>query len=427
MDKLLAVVRREYMERVRTRWFIISTLFAPVFFGVLMFLPSIIASKQTATDDVRRVQILDATGTDLGRRVARTLNGGVFGDSSATRVQVVEPSGLAAAESLATRAVEKEDSKGYLVLDASTVAGQSARYAGSNTTAMMDMNRLERTVRREMMGLRLEREGLSPERAEAVTDVSLDMKTERLTKRGRGGSAEVSLFFALGIAMLLYMSIMLYGINVMRGVIEEKSSRVAEIVVSSVSPGTLLAGKVIGVGGVGLTQVALWITGALAMNKARGPILSAMGITSAPFELPALSWGTGALLIAFFVLGFVFYAAAFAAVGAMVDNEQEAQQAQMPVVLLLVASIVFVQNILLQPEGTLATVMGMLPFSAPIVMPLRLSSSQVPPGQVAMALASVTIGAAVVTWVASRIYRVGILMYGKRPTMRELARWISTG
>jgi ABC-2 type transport system permease protein len=323
--------------------------------------------------------------------------------------------------------VEREEVKGYLVLDAATVAGQSARYSGSNTTAMMDMNRLERTVRRQVMGLRLEREGLAPERAEAVTDVSLDMKTERLSKRGRGGSAEVSLFFALGIAMLLYMSIMLYGINVMRGVIEEKSSRVAEIVVSSISPSKLLAGKVIGVGGVGLTQIGLWILGALAMNKARGPILSAMGITSAPFDLPAMSWGTGALLIAFFVLGFVFYAAAFAAVGAMVDNEQEAQQAQMPVVLLLVASIVFVQNILIAPDGTLATVMGILPFSAPIVMPLRLASSQVPPAQVAMALASVTIGAAVVTWLASRIYRVGILMYGKRPTLAELGRWIARG
>jgi ABC-2 type transport system permease protein len=140
-----------------------------------------------------------------------------------------------------------------------------------------------------------------------------------------------------------------------------------------------------------------------------------------------MSWGTGALLIAFFVLGFVFYAAAFAAVGAMVDNEQEAQQAQMPVVLLLVASIVFVQNILIAPDGTLATVMGILPFSAPIVMPLRLASSQVPPAQVAMALASVTIGAAVVTWLASRIYRVGILMYGKRPTLAELGRWIARG
>jgi ABC-2 type transport system permease protein len=427
MDKLLAVIRREYMERVRTRWFLISTLFAPALFGALMFLPSIIASKQTATDDVRRVVILDATGTDLGRRVARGLNGGVFGDSSATRVQVVDPAGVAAAESLATRIVEREEAKGYLVLDASTVAGQSARYSGSNTTALRDMSRMERTVRREVMGLRLEREGLSPAQAEAVTDVTLDLKTERLTKRGRGGSAEVSLFFALGVAMLFYMSIMLYGINVMRGVIEEKSTRVAEIVVSSVSPGTLLAGKVIGVGGVGLTQVALWIGVALAMHKARGPVLSAMGIASTPFELPAMGWGTGALLIAFFVLGFTFYAAAFAAVGAMVDNEQEAQQAQMPVVLLLVSAVVFVQNILVEPDGTLANVMGLLPFSAPIVMPLRLASSPVPATQVALALASVTIGAALVTWLASRIYRVGILSYGKRPTLAELGRWIARG
>ncbi|MCU0634254.1 MAG: ABC transporter permease [Gemmatimonadaceae bacterium] len=424
MDKLMAIVRREYMERVRTRWFLIATVFGPVLFGVLMFLPAIIASKQSATDDVRRVVILDATGTDLGRRVARGLNGGVFGDTAVTRVEVVSPGGMAAAESLATRAVQDERAKGYLVLDSATVGGFSARYAGSNTTAMIDMNRLERTVRRQVLGLRLEREGLAPERAEAVTDVSLEMKTERLTKRGRGGSAEVSLFFALGVAMLLYFSITLYGMNVMRGVIEEKSSRVAEIVVSSVTPARLLAGKVIGVGAVGLTQVLLWIAGALALNAARTPLLRAMGITAAPFELPAVSWGTGALLVAFFVLGFTFYAAAFAAVGAMVDNEQEAQQAQTPVVLLLISSVVFLQNILLAPDGTLARVMGMLPFSAPIVMPLRLASAPVPAAQVGGALASVTVGAVLVTWLAARIYRVGILMYGKRPTLAELVRWV---
>jgi ABC-2 type transport system permease protein len=134
--------------------------------------------------------------------------------------------------------------------------------------------------------------------------------------------------------------------------------------------------------------------------------------------------GTGAVLLGFFVLGFMFYAGLFAAVGATVNSEQEAQQAQMPVVLLLVTSIMFVQNVLLSPDGTLSRVLSMLPFSAPIVMPLRMTVAPVPPLEVAVALLSVTLGACGSVWLASRIYRVGLLMYGKRPGFREVMRWV---
>ena len=137
-----------------------------------------------------------------------------------------------------------------------------------------------------------------------------------------------------------------------------------------------------------------------------------------------VSLGLGLIVLGFFVMGFMFYAGLFAAVGATVNSEQEAQQAQMPVVLLLVTSIMFLQNILTQPDSMLARILSMLPFSAPIVMPLRMTVAPVPASEIAIALSSVALGAVASVWLASRIYRVGLLMYGKRPSIREILKWV---
>jgi ABC-2 type transport system permease protein len=227
------------------------------------------------------------------------------------------------------------------------------------------------------------------------------------------------------IALLLYASIMLYGQNVMGGVLEEKTSRVAEVVMSSVPTDTLLAGKVLGVGAVGLTQQALWVLTTLAMVQLRAPIMAKLGIPNTQFSLPSISLGAGLLFMLFFVLGFTFYASLFAAVGASVNTEQEAKQAATPVILLNVASIIFISPVLLNPTGTLATVLSILPFSAPIMMPLRLALTAIPPWQLGASIASLILSCVLVVWIASRIYRIGLLMYGKKPSWREMARWVS--
>lgn len=425
-SKLMAVIRREYLERVRSKWFVIATLFGPVLFGALMFLPALIASKDKGDADASNIEIIDATGVGLGARLATQMTGGISGASTgkAPRVRVVTPDAIAPAESLATQVVMREEAKGYLVLDSATVAVGKARYAGSNTTALFDMQRIERAVQRQVLDLRLESSGIDPELGRQLTTLNANVSTERLTRQGRGGSGQLNLFLGLAVAMLLYLTIFIYGLNVLRGVLEEKQSRVAEVVIASVPASKLLAGKVIGVGGVGLTQLVLWLSMSAGMYQLRQPILAKFGAADVPFTLPAISLGMGAVLLAFFVLGFMFYAGLFAAVGATINSEQEAQQAQMPVVLLLVSSIMFAQNILLQPEGMLSRVMSTLPFSAPIVMPLRMTVAPVPPGQIALSLASVAIGAVLAVWLASRIYRVGLLMYGKRPTVREVLRWV---
>ena len=424
MGKLVAVIRREYLERVRSRWFLIATLFGPIFFGALMILPALISSRDRASASGTNILIVDATGVGLGERVSTRLAGGIDGGAKAPQVNTVTMNALAQAESLATKQVMTESVKGYLVLDSLTLTGAKARYAGSNITAIFDMQRIEKAVQREVVGMALEKSGVDPDVAKQVLSTNVNVTTERLTKAGRGGSGTLNFIFGLAVAFVLYMTIFIYGLNVLRGVLEEKQTRVAEVVISSLPASRLLAGKVIGVGGVGLTQLVLWGMMSYLIFLVRQPILAQFGAAQTSMGLPDVSLGLGLIVLGFFVMGFMFYAGLFAAVGATVNSEQEAQQAQMPVVLLLVTSIMFLQNILTQPDSMLARILSMLPFSAPIVMPLRMTVAPVPASEIAIALSSVALGAVASVWLASRIYRVGLLMYGKRPSIREIVKWV---
>jgi ABC-2 type transport system permease protein len=422
--KLGIVFAREYLERVRTRWFLIATVFGPILFGLLLFLPPWMAARSKASADLARIAILDATGVALGKRVAAELNGGIAGDTLRTAVREIAPERMAEAESAATREVLAKRARGYLVLDSATLAGRRARYVGVNATAMADMQEMRRIVRDKVIGLRLEQAGLDPVQSAAVTNLRVALDAERISDRGRGASSTVSMFFALGLAMFLYMAIMFYGQAILRSVIEEKHTRVAEVVISSVSPGQLLGGKVLGVGAVGLTQMLIWIAGGITMAKLRAPILAHFGIQNVPLMLPGISISAALVLLLYFVLGYIFYAALFAIVGSTVSNEQDAQQAQMPVTLLLVLSVLFVGPLLSAPESPLGRVLGWLPFSAPVIMPLQMSLIAVPPHEVAISLAILTASCVAAVWAAGRVYRVGLLMYGKRPSLGEVLRWV---
>ena len=424
MRKLWTITKREYLERVRSRWFVIATVFGPLLFGGIMFLPAFFAMRTRASENVTRIQVLDATGTTLGTRVAAELAGGPMGDTTLTRVIRVAPAQLTEAESLATKAVRDRQIVGYLVLDGDAMAGRFVRYAGTNATALADMRRIETAVRRELMIERLQAVGVANDEARTLARFNPQVRAERLTPTGRGGSGRVNLLFAVTVAMLLYTTIFIYGQNVLRGVLEEKQTRVAEIVVSSVSPSTLLAGKVLGVGGVGLTQILIWMASSALLFEARAPLLARFGASAMPVQLPSVTLGMLALLLLFFLGGYVLYSSLFAAVGAMVSNEQDAQQAQMPIVLLLVMSVVFMQTALSEPDGRLAANLSWIPFSAPIVMPLRLATVNVPDWDVAMSLGLLFATCLLSVYVAARIYRTGLLLYGKRPSFREVLRWI---
>jgi ABC-2 type transport system permease protein len=427
MGKLIAIIKREYFERVRSKWYLFSTALGPIFFGIIVIVPLVISSRTKASPDLSHVVILDATGTQLGVRVAGELAGGISSNAaSRAEVRAIAPSELAAAETLATREVMRvqDPMLGYLVLDSSTIAGHNERYAGRNASTLVDVKEIEDAVRRSLLAQRLEHEGLQASRIKALTDVNLEMKSERLSDRGREAGGLASALFSYLLAFILYMMLMIYGQQILRGVMEEKTSRVAEVVISSVSTDALLAGKVIGVGAASLTQMVIWALSSVLVYEGRGAILARFHVANAQFPLPHIGLGVALLLLLFFVLGFIFYAALFAAMGSTVSNEQDVQQASMPVMLMLIASIVFVQPILLDPTSTFSKVMSWLPFSAPILMPLRMTMIQLSWIEISGTLAGMLAGCFLATWFAARVYRVGMLMYGKRPSLRELARWV---
>src|SRR3990170_3102447 len=437
MGKLWAVIKREYVERVRTKWFIIPTIFGPVFFLAVMVLPGYMTMRGMKQAQVSNIRILDATGTGLGHRVADRLllqqasnplakmPGGTLPRPARSVVEDLQQAKLADAESVATRLVIEKATQGYLVLDSLTLTQQKARYAGRNASSLGEMEMIEAAVRQAVLGSRLQAAGLDAARIDSLTRVRVDLTTERMDERGRGGSGLVSAIFGFVIAFLLYMMIMLYGQNVLRGVLEEKLTRVAEVVMSSVKPDILIAGKVIGVGAVGLTQQLVWFGSATAFIAYGAVLAKAMGIPELKgFTLPTVSVPLLAALVLFFLLGYALYSSLFAAVGAMVGSQEEANQAAQPVVMLLIASIIFVQPIMLNPSGTLAVVMSLIPFTAPIIMPLRMSAVQVPALEIAGSLVGVALACWAAIWASARIYRVGLLMTGKRPSLKELARWI---
>jgi len=441
MDKLWVVIKREYLERVRSKWFIFTTIFGPVFFAVITILPGYMTVKGMKNAQVSSIRILDATGTGLGHRVADRL--ATKQDSAAARalplargvqplpqaiasiVEDVNPPKLAMAESLATKDVMNKLNPGYLVLDSATLTRYTARYAGRNASAVGEMELIQEAIRQSLIASRLEGAGIKADRIDSLVRVKVDLSADRLDERGRGESGIVSFIFGFIVAFMLYMMIMLYGQNVMRGVLEEKMTRVAEVVMASVKPDILLAGKILGVGAVGLTQQIVWFGSAAAFITYGAVMAKAMGLPQMQnVTFPTVSPLLFVSLMLFFVLGYVLYSSMFAAVGAMVGSQEEVQQAAQPVVLLLIASIIFIQPIMLNPTGTLAVAMSIIPFTAPVIMPLRMTAIQVPPLELIGSLLGLAVTCLVTIWAAARIYRIGLLMTGKRPNLKELARWI---
>jgi ABC-2 type transport system permease protein len=420
MDKVFAVIKREYVERVRSKWFVVATVFGPLMMAVLAVLPAYLASKSTASADVADVIVLDASASDLGQRVARSL--GAFGKAPA--VQVVTPATLAAAESTVTRQVMAKEVQGYLVVDQLTASGERARYAGRNASTLRDMNTLRDAVRAAVLSLRFEAAGLDAQQVQALSAIKLQVDAERISERGRGGSGMGNAALAYGVAILLYMSIVLYGQSILMGVIEEKSQRVAEVVVAAIPADKLLAGKVIGVGAVGLTQQLVWIASAILLMKFQAPIMASLGLPPSPMQMPQVSLATAVAYFTYYVLGFVFFTSLFGAVGSMVSSTQDAQQVSTPLTMLIIPSVVLLMPVLMAPNGTLARAVSIIPFTAPILMPVRMSITAVPWYEVALSIGLLLASCAGAMWLAGRIYRVGVLMYGKKPTFAEVVRWV---
>jgi ABC-2 type transport system permease protein len=226
------------------------------------------------------------------------------------------------------------------------------------------------------------------------------------------------------LAFLLYMVITLYGVGVMRSVVQEKTSRVMELMVATVKPRSLMAGKIVGVGSAGLVQVVVWLGMAVATMAYRDQLLGWFGVAAAGSGLPPISLDAAAVVVVYFILGFFFYASLYAAVGAMVSSEQDTQQVQMPVTMLMMIGIVCAPMISSDPRGDAASIMTMVPLWSSMLMPMRYVVGAASLGEVAISLGILLVSTFVLVRAAAKIYRVGVLMYGKRPSLAELVRWL---
>jgi ABC-2 type transport system permease protein len=420
VSKVLAIVRREFIERVRTKTFWIWTFVGPLMLVGLIAFQIFLATR---TGGERNVAIVDGTSKGSGALVGSELAASVGRFRFSTL-----PNRPGVLDSL-RRVVIAKQLDGFLIVSDSTFNQGTAEYRGSNASSVNDMETLERALRQVVFSSRLERAGIDPKVVKQA-EVRINLATLKITKEGvTGETGGQAVALAFGMAIVLYLAILIYGIQVMSSVLEEKTTKIVEVLISSLRPFQLMLGKVIGAGAVGLVQLGVW--GAsfalLTSNQARfASLLGKSGATVGGFRIPQVPITTFVVFIGYFLLGYFLYAAIFAAVGAISNSEAEARQVQGPVTMLLVVPYISFFGILNDPHGSLATWMSMIPFFSPIAAPVRWAASPMPLLQLVGSLAILVATVIAVTWAAARIYRVGILMTGKRPSAKEIVRWIRT-
>lgn len=420
MRKVWAVVRREFVERVRKKSFWVMALLGPVFFAAVVLMPVLM----TGGGGVKRVVVLDRSTTALGAVVAARLD-------STSRFLVVGriPDGPGVEDSLA-REVGLRRIDGFVLLSDSLTETGLAEYRASNVSSLEDIALLRETLGRLAERARLERAGVDPT-VVAKAQIRVSLQTRKITRgRTTGESAGQSFSLAYFMMLILYLALLLYGVQVMGSVIEEKASRIIEVLLSSLKPFQLLLGKLLGVGAVSLVQFAIWgVSGRLLLSQRASLVTWMAGgerEVAEIFQVPHVSGATALVFIAFFLGGFFLYSAMFAAVAATCSTEQEARQSQAPVSILIMIAFFSSFATLANPESRLAVTLSLVPFTSPIATPARWAAGNLTWLDVSTSLALLVAGTVVVTWIAARIYRVGILMTGKRPSVRELVRWIRT-
>ncbi len=413
MSGLLVVLRREYLQRVKSRWFLVGTLLAPALFAGMMVVPILYESGK---EEARRaLAVVDETGV-LFERIAPRLEEAGF---------TVRRAAPGSQESLGDE-INEGALGGYLVLGDDALTRGHAVFGGREGPGLTRGLAVRDAVVRSALEVRLGVSG-GGEGVDALLSGG-DLEVRILEAEGSGAKEGDPVFMGAFVgSMVLYMVILLYAVAVMRATLEEKTGRVVEILICSVRPWELMLGKILGVGSVGLTQLAVWVLfGVVGLTLGLPALVASRPEMADPeFVLQALPgpWLTG-LFLALFLGGYFLYAGVYAAVGAMCSTEEEAQQANIPVAMLLVFPIMFLMPVIESPNSPLSVGASLFPFFSPVLMYARAGSGAVPVWQVVLGVVILFATVPLVAWVAGRIYRVGILMQGKRATLPELWRWI---
>jgi ABC-2 type transport system permease protein len=433
LDNIEIVARREYLQRVRSKGFWLGTVLFPLFAVAMTVLPSLFLARARTS---QQVVVVDETGRVapelLKERPEPKRSNPLRGDRGndemerqVSRVQfVVEPAAAdrkAQDESLAKRVLDKKVDA-WIRITPGVLKGDPVEYHGRSVSNFMTQGALERRLSDAVRRVRLAEAGLDADR---IGDLSapVNLKTIRVSKEGSRAEGGAGGFFAAYILFfMLFLALLIWGQQVMTGVLEEKGSRVVEVLVSTVKPFELMMGKLTGICLVGLTQFAIWLL-TLIVVSAPG-VVAALGTMPDELKLPSLAPAAALHFLFFFIFGFMVYASFYAALGAAFNNLQEAQQVAGTMGILFAIPAIVMPMVINSPSSTLSVVMSLIPLFTPVLMPLRIFVEMPPVWQIALGYL-LTVGFLfLMVWLCSRIYRVGILMYGKKPTIPELLRWV---
>ena len=436
MTKLLAIIKREYTQRVRARMFIVTTIGLPFAMALFGLAPALVMSIESGTP--LRIAVVDETGKLFGRL------------QSAVHVEDKQPKEELAAEpkkdpiekarqqsfileevTVAGRSpaevsvelerqLETKKIDAYLILPADVMQNGKASFCRRNTSDLFSTKRLQEAVDDVVREQRLVDAHVD---AATMTSLARPVQFETIKPRSEGserdsGSGFILMFLG---GFIMYISVLLYGQVVLGAVIEEKETRIAEVLFSSVKPFTLMMGKLLGVSLVALTQLAIWGLAVAGFGVYGINLLASRGISLPVQRVPLIFY---LYFVLFFLVGYFVYATLYALIGSIVTTSQEGGQLAMPIIILLVISFYLFLPVSKNPDSTLSFWLSIIPFFAPISMLVRIITQTPPLWQIVLSLVIGASTATLLTWVSARIYRIGMLMHGKRPTIPELIRWI---
>ncbi|HEX8670387.1 MAG TPA: ABC transporter permease [Longimicrobium sp.] len=419
MSNVWIVLKREFMERVKTKSFLLATFLFPIFIIGLNVLPHLMGGEES----VRHLVVVDEAPEGVARMVVASLSTpAAEREGRGYRLDVVRQP-LAQVQAGLRERITRKEIDGYIHLPADVVASSQVAYRARNVSNLDVMSDIRRAASQAVQETRLRTAGLRANDVRALLR-PVDVSTARVTATGEeGGSAIVTFIAAYAMAMLMWLMVFLYGVNVMRSVLEEKTNRIVEVLVSSMKASDLMMGKILGVGLVALLQVAIWVVLIATGLTIAGQRLKSGGAASIMAGLK-LTPQAGITLFSFFVLGFFLYAAVFAAIGAAVTTDQEGQQFQTFAMVPLMLPVLFFPKVIGDPLGTTATVLGLVPFTAPVANAMRLGSTEIPVTQVIASLVMLALTTVLVVWIAGKIYRFGILSTGKKASLADIGRWM---
>jgi ABC-2 type transport system permease protein len=418
MHKIWLITKREYVTAVKSKGFVIGTMMVPLIGIVIILLIGFFARHQS--DKALRIAIVDNAG-GMAETTARGLRAVLSNGKPTFAIDesIEKPASPDAAERGLRAKVNSGALDAYLVIPSDL--DQSFELHARNTGNFAILAPLNGALNQALMEARLRARGIKVDDLEQISR-GARLEVIKVSESGESVERGQTLGVGIGLVVLLYMSLMIYGIVTMRSVLEEKTTRTMEVLVSSVQPFQLLAGKILGVAGVAFTQFFIWIASLgllLTYGAVMGAAMGGVSLPSAHIPLSMVIWTAF-----FFFGGYFLYSSMFAAIGAACSSEQDAGQLQWLAMGPLVFTMCVYWVVLTNPSSTSSIVLSEIPFLSPVLMPLRISIQAPPLWQVVLSVALLfaTIFAAI--WASAKVYRVGVLMYGKRPTLPELVRWL---